>query len=441
MRMYDVIEKKRDGKKLSYEEIEFAVMGYTKGIIPDYQMSALLMAIYLKGMDEEETLNLTMIMANSGETLDLSGIQGIKVDKHSTGGVGDKTSLVLGPMVAACGVPVAKMSGRGLGHTGGTIDKLESIKGFKTTIDTDTFIENVNTIGMSIVGQTKNLAPADKKIYALRDVTATVSCIPLIASSIMSKKLASGADAIVLDVKCGDGAFMKDKESAIELASAMVKIGNGAGKKTVAIISDMEQPLGYNVGNSLEVIESIETLHGNGPEDLMELCLELGSYMVVLGGQCDSVENGRKMLQEAIDNGKAFEKFKEFVNGQNGEVRCTEDFTLFDKAKYIAEVKASSCGYISCIHCENIGKASLALGGGRENKESEIDLSVGIKIVKKVSDRVEKDDIIAMVYANDMKKMELAVEMISDAYEYSENVVEQSGLIKAIVTSEGIKEY
>lgn len=441
MRMYDIIEKKREGHKLSYEEIKFAVMGYTNGNIPDYQMSALLMAIYLKGMDEEETLNLTMIMAESGATLDLSEINGIKVDKHSTGGVGDKTSLVLGPMVASCEIPVAKMSGRGLGHTGGTIDKLESIDGFSTTISTEKFIKNVNEIGMAIVGQTENLAPADKKIYALRDVTATVSCIPLIASSIMSKKLASGADGIVLDVKCGDGAFMKNKEDAIALANAMVKIGNGAGRQTIAVISDMDQPLGQTVGNSLEVVEAIETLKGDGPRDLMELCLVLGSYMVLLGDKCDTVEQGRKMLEEKIANGEAFDKFKEFIKAQGGDSSYADDTHMFQKAKYSYCIKSDKMGYISKIHCENIGKASLVLGGGRENKESEIDLSVGIKIIKKVSDSVKKDDIIAIVYSNDEEKMQVAVKMIKDAYEYSDKPLQKDSLIKAVITSEGIKEY
>ena len=441
MRMYDIIEKKRDGLKLSYEEIEFAVMGYTNGTIPDYQMSALLMAIYLKGMNEEETLNLTMIMANSGKTLDLSEITGIKVDKHSTGGVGDKTSLVLAPMVASCGVPVAKMSGRGLGHTGGTIDKLESIDGFSTTISTADFIKNVNEIGIAIVGQTENLAPADKKIYALRDVTATVSCIPLIASSIMSKKLASGADCIVLDVKCGDGAFMKTKEDAISLANAMVKIGNGAGRKTVAIISNMDEPLGQTVGNSLEVIEAIDTLKGKSPNDLLELCLVLGSYMINLGGKCDTYEQGRRMLEEKIENGQAFNKFKEFVSAQKGDSSYAEKYDKFKKASYIYEVKAERDGYISKICCEKIGKASLALGGGRENKESDIDLSVGIKIIKKVSDSIKKDDIIAIVYANDENKLKIATDMIKDAYEYSDEVVRKDKLIKAIITAEGVIEY
>lgn len=441
MRMYDIIEKKRDGGKLDYKEIEYVVLGFTRGEIPDYQMSSLLMAIYLMGMDEEETLNLTMIMANSGEVLDLSEIDGIKVDKHSTGGVGDKTSLVLGPMVAACNVPVAKMSGRGLGHTGGTIDKLESIDGFLTTIDTEKFIQNVNDIGISIVGQTKNLAPADKKIYALRDVTATVSCIPLIASSIMSKKIASGADAIVLDVKCGDGAFMKNERDAIELANAMVKIGNGAGKKTVAIISNMEEPLGQSVGNSIEVIEAVDTLNGKGPEDLYELCLTLGSYMIMLGEKCTTPHEGREMLKKVIDEGQALEKFKAFVKAQSGDVLYVEDINKFVKAKYEYKIRAKEDGYISNIKCEKIGKASLVLGGGRENKESDIDLSVGIKILKKVSDIVEKDDIIALVYANSQDRLQTAINMVEDAYEYSDSPVEKKKLIRAIISSEGIEEF
>lgn len=441
MRIYDIIEKKRDGYQLSFEEIEYAVMGYTKGEIPDYQMSALLMAIYLNGMKDDEILNLTTIMANSGNVLDLSGINGIKVDKHSTGGVGDKTSLVLGPMVAACGIPVAKMSGRGLGHTGGTIDKLESIEGFSTTIPTEQFIKNVNETGMAIVGQTQNLAPADKKIYALRDVTATVSCIPLIASSIMSKKIASGADAIVLDVKVGDGAFMKNEEDALKLAEEMVRIGNGAGRKTVAIISDMDQPLGKTVGNNIEVIEAIDTLKGQGPEDLLELCYVLGSYMVLLGDKAGNVLEARKMLEDAVDSGKAFDKFKEFVRAQNGNVSCVDDTELFEKAAYEYPVYAAENGFVSKIHCESVGKASLLLGGGRETKESKINLKVGIKILNKVGDRVKKGDIIAFVYSDDIVKGKEAVQVVGDAYEYSDVPVTGRPLVKWIVSGEGIKKY
>lgn len=433
MRMYDLIYKKRNGTPLNREEIRFMIDGYTKGEIPDYQMSAMMMAIYFIGMNEDETLELTMAMAESGDMLDLSAINGRKVDKHSTGGVGDKTSLALGPMVAACGLKVAKMSGRGLGHTGGTIDKLESFPGFSTEIPTDKFIENVNKIGISIMGQTKNLAPADKKLYALRDVTATVDNMSLIASSIMSKKLAAGADAIVLDVKTGSGAFMKKEEDSFALAKEMVSIGNNAGRKTIAVISDMDQPLGNAVGNALEVIEAIETLKGNGPEDFVELCLTLGSYMLLAGEIASDIAQARTMLMEAIESGKALDKLAEFIEAQGGDreyVYHPEKFTL---ANIQEEIVAPVEGYITHIECDEIGICSLILGGGRETKESEIDLSVGFYLKKKVGDYVKAGESLATIYANDKSKLESAKERFLKAYSYSDSPIIKSKFIKGII--------
>ncbi len=433
MRMYDIIMKKRNGGSLTKEEIEFLIAGYTKGEIPDYQMSALTMAIYFNKMTPEETLHLTMAMANSGDMLDLSAIQGIKVDKHSTGGVGDKTSLALIPMVAAVGVPIAKMSGRGLGHTGGTIDKLESFTGFHTDISTEHFIEQVNRIGISIMGQTADLAPADKKLYALRDVTATVDNMSLIASSIMSKKLAAGADAIVLDVKTGSGAFMKTEEDSFALAKEMVEIGNGAGRKTVAVISDMDQPLGYAVGNALEVQEAIETLNGRGPEDFNELCLTLGSYMVVAAKKAETKEQARKMLEEVLVNGKALEKLAEFVEAQGGNREEVYQPEKLPKAQLIEEVLSEEEGYVSSIVCEEIGICSLILGGGRETKESEIDLSVGFVLHKKKGDFVKKNESLATIYANDKVKLEMAKKRFLAAYDFSKSKVEIPKFIRGIV--------
>lgn len=432
MRMYDLIKKKRDGGILTKEEIDFMIAEYTVGNIPDYQMSAMMMAIYFRGMNEEETLNLTMAMKLSGEELDLSPIHGIKVDKHSTGGVGDKTSLALTPMVAALGIPVAKMSGRGLGHTGGTIDKLESFPGFSTEIETDTFIRNVNEIGIAIMGQTKNLAPADKKLYALRDVTATVDNMSLIASSIMSKKLAAGADAIVLDVKTGSGAFMKKEKDAFALAEEMVKIGKGAGKTVIAVISDMDEPLGFAVGNALEVKEAIETLKGNGPEDFTELCLTLGSWMLMAGKRADSEEEARQMLKEVIANGKALEKLARFVEAQGGNKEAVYHPELLPKAKNITPLLAEVEGYISQIVCDEVGICSLLLGGGRETKESVIDLSVGIVLQKKVGDYVKKGDVLAYLHSNDDKKEEQARTRLKRAYSFSKDPVEKQLLIKGI---------
>ena len=433
MRMYDLIMKKRNGEALTEEEIIFMINSYTKGDIPDYQMSAMMMAIYFRGMNEDETLALTMAMAESGDTLDLSGIAGIKVDKHSTGGVGDKTSLALTPMVAACGAKVAKMSGRGLGHTGGTIDKLESFPGFSTEIELDAFEKNVNEIGISIMGQTKDLAPADKKLYALRDVTATVDQLSLIASSIMSKKLASGADAIVLDVKTGSGAFMKKLPDSVALAEEMVRIGNGAGRKTIAVISDMDQPLGYAVGNALEVQEAIATLRGEGPEDFTELCMTLGSYMLVAGQKAENELQARGMLQEVIDNGKALDKLAEFVQAQGGDPSYVYEPDKLELASIREEIPAPAGGYIQSIVCDEIGICSLILGGGRETKESEIDLSVGLLLHKKVGDKVEAGESLATVYANNADKCRQAKERFLSAYTIASEQREKEALIKKVI--------
>lgn len=433
MRMVDIIEKKRDGGKLTKEEIEFFVNGYVRGDIPDYQASALLMAIYFRHMDYDETLNLTLTMENSGDKLDLSGINGIKVDKHSTGGVGDKTSLVLAPMVAALGGKVAKMSGRGLGHTGGTIDKLESIPGFNTSLSEEAFVKQVNDIGIAITGQTGNLAPADKKIYALRDVTATVENISLIASSIMSKKLASGADAIVLDVKTGSGAFMKNEADAVSLAKEMVRIGKGAGRNVTALITDMDQPLGYAVGNALEVIEAINTLKGEGPEDLTKLVLNLGTYMVLAARDDLDKETVRKELERVISDGSALDKMAEFVKAQGGDPDAVYNTDKLKISDTITEVCADSDGYIRSIQSELIGKASMILGGGRAAKDDVIDLSVGVVLSKKIGDKVSKGDVIARIYCDNAEKTKEAETMIKDAYTFSQEFVEKNVLIKGIV--------
>ncbi|OAO83312.1 Pyrimidine-nucleoside phosphorylase [Anoxybacillus flavithermus] len=398
--MVDLIEKKRDGHALTKEEIQFIIEGYTKGDIPDYQMSALAMAIFFRGMNEEETAELTMAMVHSGDTIDLSRIEGIKVDKHSTGGVGDTTTLVLGPLVASVGVPVAKMSGRGLGHTGGTIDKLESVPGFHVEITNDEFIDLVNKNKIAVVGQSGNLTPADKKLYALRDVTATVNSIPLIASSIMSKKIAAGADAIVLDVKTGAGAFMKDLNDAKALAKAMVDIGNRVGRKTMAIISDMSQPLGYAIGNALEVKEAIDTLKGEGPEDLQELCLVLGSHMVYLAEKASSLEEARHMLEKAMKDGSALQTFKTFLAAQGGDASVVDDPSKLPQAKYIIELEAKEDGYVSEIVADAVGTAAMWLGAGRATKESTIDLAVGLVLRKKVGDAVKKGESLVTIYSN-----------------------------------------
>ena len=400
MRMIDIIEKKRDGKSLTKEEIEFFVNGYTHEEVPDYQASSLAMAIFFQDMNDEERAALTMSMVNSGEKIDLSDINGIKVDKHSTGGVGDTTTLVLAPLVAAVGVPVAKMSGRGLGHTGGTIDKLESVKGFNVEISEKDFIKLVNDNQVAVIGHSGNLTPADKKLYALRDVTGTVNSIPLIASSIMSKKIAAGADAIVLDVKTGSGAFMKTLDDAEALAHAMVRIGNNVGRNTMAIISDMSQPLGNAIGNALELKEAIATLKGNGPKDLTELVLTLGSQMVVLAEQATSLDEARQMLIDAIKTGKALNKFKTFLSNQGGDDSIVDSPEKLPSAKYQVEFKAKKDGYITEIIANEIGVASMMLGAGRQTKEDVIDLGVGIVLNKKVGEHVEKGENILTIHTN-----------------------------------------
>lgn len=400
MRMVDIIEKKRDGKELTTDEINFFIEGYTKGDIPDYQAASLAMAIFFQDMTEQERAALTLAMVHSGDVIDLSQINGVKVDKHSTGGVGDTTTLVLAPLVAAVGVPVAKMSGRGLGHTGGTIDKLESVEGFHVEISEDEFIKLVNEDRVAVIGQTDNLTPADKKLYALRDVTGTVNSIPLIASSIMSKKIAAGADAIVLDVKTGSGAFMKTLEDAEQLAHAMVSIGNHVGRKTMAIISDMSQPLGNAIGNALELREAIETLNGHGPEDLTELVLTLGSQMVVLGQQAETLEEARRKLKQAIQDGTALAKFKQFIANQGGNPHIVDHPELLPQAQYKIELPAQKTGTITEMIANDIGIASMMLGAGRQTKEDTIDLGVGIVLNKKVGDTVKEGEPLLTIYSN-----------------------------------------
>lgn len=400
MRMVDIIEKKRDGKELTTQEINFFIEGYTKGDIPDYQASALAMAIYFQDMNDRERADLTRAMVNSGDTIDLSSIHGIKVDKHSTGGVGDTTTLVLAPLVASLGIPVAKMSGRGLGHTGGTIDKLESIKGFHVELTKEQFIDLVNRDKIAVMSPSGNLTPADKKLYALRDVTGTVNSIPLIASSIMSKKIAAGADAIVLDVKTGDGAFMKTEKDAEELAHAMVRIGNRVGRKTVAVISDMSQPLGFAVGNALEVKEAIETLQGNGPEDLTNLVLTLGSQMVMLAQKAQTAQEAKSMLLNAIRSGRAIAKFREFLENQGGDSSIVDDTARLPQAKYKIELPAPKSGFISRLTADEIGIASMLLGAGRATKDDTIDLAVGIVLHKKVGDEVKCGESLLTIHSN-----------------------------------------
>ena len=432
MRIYDIIANKRDKKELSKEEIEFFISGVTDGSIEDYQITALLMAIYLNGMTKKETSYLTMAMAHSGDIANLSDIKGVKVDKHSTGGVGDKTTLVVAPLVASFGVPVAKMSGRGLGHTGGTVDKLESIPGFNISMPIEKFIANVNSINIAVVGQTGDLAPADKKLYALRDVTATVSCIPLIASSIMSKKIAGGADAIVLDVKYGSGAFMKTLEDASLLAHAMVDIGTEVGRKTVAVISNMNEPLGFAIGNSLEVKEAIDTLNGKGPKDLEDVCVELAAQMLYLAkvGNADSLKDE---LRNRLKNGVAFNKFKEFISSQGGDILTVENTDLLPGAKRKVELLSQETGYISEIDAQKLGFASMMLGGGRAKKTDSIDYGVGIVLNKKVSDYVEKNSTLATLFVNDEGKLSEVMELLKNAFSFSDIKSEKEPLIAKII--------
>jgi len=400
LRMVDLIQKKRDGYSLTNEEIDFMVSGFTNGLIPDYQMSAFLMAVFFQGMNTMETTQLTMAMVNSGEIMDLSGIHGIKVDKHSTGGVGDKTTLIVGPLVAAAGVPVAKMSGRGLGHTGGTLDKLEAIPGFRVELDQAAFVEQVNRLKIAIVGQTGNLTPADKKLYALRDVTATVNSIPLIASSVMSKKIASGADAIILDVKLGSGAFMKSLAEARELAKIMVQIGQGLNKKTVAIITDMNQPLGYEVGNANEVKEAIEVLSGKGEAGFVKVCLTIAAYMTVAGGIYADFKLAYAALGEVLQSGAALVKFKQLIEAQGGQVAVIEQPELLPQARHHAELKAELAGYVQSIEAETVGIAAMLLGAGRKTKNDPIDYAAGITLKKKIGDEVQPGEVLAILCSN-----------------------------------------
>lgn len=433
MRISDIILKKRDGKSLTKEEINFFIEGYTNDRIPDYQISALLMAIYFNGMSEDETLNLTMAIVDSGEKVDLSKIEGIKVDKHSTGGVGDKISICLAPMVAAAGGKVAKMSGRGLGHTGGTIDKLEAIKGMRLDLSKDEFINNVNNIGLSIASQTGKITPADKKLYALRDVTSTVDSMPLIASSVMSKKIASGADGVVLDVKVGSGAFMKTLEDGRKLAKEMVSIGNGANVKTIALITNMDEPLGYNVGNSLEIIEAVDILNGKGPKDVLELTVEIGANMLLMSKKFDSIDKAKKKLLEVIKDKSALNKLKEMVLCQGGDSNFIDDTRLFKESKFTLEVKSYRSGYIKKIDSEEIGRCSLLLGAGRENKNSEIDLTAGIKLFKKVGDFVEENEALGVLYYNKKENINEAEKRLLSAYTLTNKKINSSKIILDII--------
>jgi len=432
MRMVDLIQNKRDGVRLTREQLYFAIQGYTKGQIPDYQMSALAMAIYFQGMDEEEIADLTMAMANSGDTVSLAGIRGVKVDKHSTGGVGDKTSLIVVPLVAAAGVPVAKMSGRGLGHTGGTVDKLESISGFRIELPNEQFIRNVNDNKMALVGQSGNLAPADKKLYALRDVTATVNSIPLIASSIMSKKIASGADAIVLDVKVGSGAFMKSLEEAEKLAATMVSIGKSLNRKTIAVLSDMNEPLGTEVGNALEVAEAIEVLRGGGEARLKEICLVLAAHMTVAGGVHPTFEKAREALAGILDSGEALATFRKFVQAQGGDPAIVDDPGLLPQAALQVSVRAEKEGFVQAVEAESIGVAAMLLGAGRAKKEDAIDYSVGISLRKKVGDPVRFGDVLAVIHSNKDQNQDISGKIL-DAYTIGEDRPDAVPIVHRVV--------
>lgn len=433
MHMLDLIDKKKKGKRLSKDEIYYIVQGYTEGVIPDYQISALLMAIYFQGMDAEETRMLTMAMVESGDQIDLSGIEGIKVDKHSTGGVGDKVSLVVIPLVASLGIPVAKMSGRGLGHTGGTIDKLESIEGFDISLSMEKFMENVNTYKMAIVGQTGDLTPADKKLYALRDVTATVDSIPLIASSIMSKKIASGSDAIVLDVKVGNGAFMKTLEDARALAKAMVSIGRGLGRDTVAVLTNMNEPLGKEVGNANEVREAIKTLKGEGMQDLVNVSVTIAGHMAVLGGAFDSIEDAEKAIRENMKNGKALEMLKTLVKIQGGNVSQIENPDLLPAAKISVPVISKKKGFVHEIKAEEIGTSAMLLGAGRETKEDVIDYAAGITLQKKVGDEVNEGDVLCTLLTN-RENYQDAYDKAQEAYDIADERPEHIPFILDVIT-------
>lgn len=433
MNMYDIIYKKRGGGALTAGEIEYFINGYTNGSIPDYQASALLMAIFFMRMNKEETWALTKAMKHSGDVVDLSGIAGIKVDKHSTGGVGDKTTLVVGPLAAACGVPVAKMSGRGLGFTGGTVDKMESIPGFRTALEAKEFISLVNRVGLSVIGQTAHIAPADKKLYALRDVTATVDNLSLITSSVMSKKLASGSDAIVLDVKCGRGAFMERFEDACELGEMMVEIGKADGKKTIAVITDMNQPLGLTVGNSLEVVEAIETLKGHGPGDITELSLTLASYMIYAGGKAASPEEGRQTAQNALESGAALRKLAEFIDGQDGNPNVINDYTLFPRPSCYSEIHSAEEGYVGAVDARSAGLASQHSGAGRAAREDSVDLSAGIILYKKAGDPVKKGDLLATVYGSDQTRVDRGAQEAAAAFRIQESRPETGALVKKVI--------
>lgn len=433
MRVYDLIWKKREGGELTAAEIDFLISGFVKGEIPDYQMSAWCMAVFFRGMTFEECTAMTLAMANSGATINLSGIPGLKVDKHSTGGVGDKTSLVLLPLVAAAGGTVAKMSGRGLGHTGGTIDKLESIPGFRTTLNQDEFIKQVSRIGIAIMGQTKSLVPADKKLYALRDLTATVESIPLIASSIVSKKLAAGADAVVLDVKFGDGAFMHDYDKALSLARTMVEIGNRAGRRFKAVLSDMNQPLGLAIGNSLEIAEVIATLRGEGPPDLTELSLTIGGLMLFLAGLCDNPELGKEKLQKALTSGAALGKFRELIEAQGGNPNVIENLSLLPTAPVIQKIKAPCDGWIERIDCRALGLTAMELGAGRNRLEDEIRPEVGLKLHAKVGDHVQKGEALAEIHALNDVDAETAGVKTLECFHFQSKPVDSPALIKEII--------
>lgn len=430
--MVDIISKKRNGKDLTKEEINHFIEGYTRGTIPDYQASALLMAIYFQGMNEKETAELTQAMVASGDTIDLSGISGHIVDKHSTGGVGDKITFITGPLVASVGIPVAKMSGRGLGHTGGTLDKLESIAGFHIEMTKEEFIKQVNTHKLSVAGQTGNLAPADKKLYSLRDVTATVDSIPLIASSVMSKKLASGADSIVLDVKTGSGAFMKTAESAEELAKEMVCIGKNLGKNTIAVITDMNQPLGYEVGNANEIKEAVEVLQGKKVPDLREIALELATHMTILAGEFETYEKARAELEANLENGKAFDAFRTFLEAQGGDIRMIDDLAKLPSSAYRIELEADKSGYIQEIDAELVGIAAMYLGAGRAAKEDKIDHSVGISLKKKIGDKVEKGETIAILSSQEEKPQE-SIDRLKSAYIIGDSAPEKNPLIRKVI--------